>query len=209
MNFKNLVIYFLSFLLLVSCSTDEASPTESILDYANLEIGNYWVYQWYEIEPDGTESLFGQRDSVFISSDTLINGRTMYVRYTSDERNTRSSILFDSANTLYSYPDKEVLFTLDTTVKTSRNFGPLEDPLAIGYYSLQRNSTLVQVPAGDFECINFEGIIESQEQDYPYGKRLNSNYYSKNIGSVLTTTNLYTSPNDLEIRLVSFGKNIR
>ena len=63
------------------------------------------------------------------------------------------------------------------------------------------------VPAGQFDCINFQGTIESLQLDYPHGTRFNNNFYAKDVGLVKLTTQFYSQPNDLEMRLVDYGRD--
>ena len=204
--FGPISILLFSFLT-ISCSQEEIKPTVSISEYSKLEIGNYWVYEWFEISPNGTEEPYGKIDSVYIAKDTLIQDHTYFIKSGTFLGNESMNILFDSANSLYDYTTKEIQFTIDPTKKSIRNFGSSDSPLAIGTYSLNIESESVDVPAGTFDCLNYEGKIESTESDYAYGTRLNSNLYSSSVGLVKITTNYYSSPNNLEMRLVRYGKN--
>ncbi|MEP4534723.1 MAG: hypothetical protein ABJ004_16650 [Cyclobacteriaceae bacterium] len=206
MKLKALTIVFATISLLTSCSDEAVSPTQNVTEFTNLEIGNYWVYDWFEIEPDGTESSFNKSDSLYIEKDTTIFNRTYFVRSGTFLGKSKRELLFDSANSIFLYPSRELLFTLDESVEITVNYGSEENPIAIGTYSLDRNETTIVVPAGEFECLNYRGLTESLEADYPYGTRINSNLYSKGTGLILMQTQFYSSPNDLEMRLVKSGK---
>ena len=202
-----LTLCLVSISLFFGCSSDEVTPSTSILDFVNIEVGNYWIYEWYEIEPDGTTSSFNTRDSLIIVGDTLISGKRFFIRSGTLLGGDRTELLlFDSLNSIFTYPAKEMLFTLDDTIEETKNYGPKEDPVASGKYSLSDEVSSITVPAGEFECLNYQGLIEPLQQDYEYGTRINSNLYSHGVGLVLMKTQFYSSPNDLEMRLVSFGK---
>lgn len=203
-----LILCSLTILLFTSCSDDDAQPVvETLSDYINFEVGNYWVYEWYEIQPDGTESSFAKRDSLYISADTLIDGRRFWIRSGTFLGNENRWILFDSAEALFTYPDRVALFSLDPNMETTSYFGLPDSPIAVGTYMLNPVSSTLRVPAGDFESLNFEGRIESLQTNYQHGTRFNDNWYAKGIGLVQLKTQFYVLPSDLEMRLVDFGKN--
>ena len=47
------------------------------------------------------------------------------------------TLLFDSANSLFSYPERDLLFTLDINQESTRDFGLGDDPVATGNYALK------------------------------------------------------------------------
>jgi len=79
MKYLPTIIFVFLLLLTLSCSNEEVSPNKTIVTYMNLEIGNYWVYEWVEIDDLGAASPLNQRDSVFIEKDTIIDGKTYSV----------------------------------------------------------------------------------------------------------------------------------
>lgn len=188
-----------------ACSEEELSPTASILEFANLEVGNYWIYDWYEITPDGQESSYATRDSIFIEGDTLISGRRYLIRTGTHRGHLRRELLFDSAMSIYRYPFRDILFTLDDEVEVTKSFGHGDNIIAVGTYSLESATTSVTVPAGQFECFSYTGTIESVLPDYQHGTRYNSYLYSNEVGLVLMRTHFFSSPNNLEMRLVDYG----
>ena len=205
---KLLTYCSLTILLFTACSEEELRPVEmtTINDYAQLEVGNYWVYDWYEIQPDGSESLYGQRDTLRISEETQVDGRTYFIRSGTFLGQVRKEMIFDSAQSIYTYPDRVAVFSIDPTLETTSYFGLPQSPIAVGTYQLEPTRQLLQVPAGNFECLNFKGTIESLQIGYEHGTRFNDNWYAKDIGLVQLKTQFYALPSDLEMRLVAFGK---
>lgn len=49
-------------------------------NYLPLKVGNYWVYQQFRVDSDGTENATNIIDSCYIEKDTAINGM-MYYKY--------------------------------------------------------------------------------------------------------------------------------
>ncbi|NQZ76448.1 MAG: hypothetical protein HRT61_10110 [Ekhidna sp.] len=206
MKLKALTTALVAILLFASCTDEEVAPTQNVIEFTDLKIGNYWVYDWFEIDPDGTESSLNKRDSLYIEKDTTILNRTYLIRSGTFLGTKTRELLYDSANAIFIYPSRQVLFTLDESVKTTVNHGPQNNPIAYSTYSLDLNETTIVVPAGEFECLNYGGLTKSLEADYPYGTRINSNLYSNGTGLILMKTQFYSSPNDLEMRLVKSGK---
>src|SRR5512138_3455758 len=65
---------------LLSCnkSDDSSSPPPADVDYMALKVGNYWIYQNYDIDTNGVATPTDDWDSAYISKDTVVNGKTYY-----------------------------------------------------------------------------------------------------------------------------------
>ncbi|MEP2024495.1 MAG: hypothetical protein ABJH98_11510 [Reichenbachiella sp.] len=209
---KNLTYFTFFFLTLLACSENDMSSDfetdTSIVGFMNLSVGHYWVYEWYEITPNGEESYYGIRDSVYIKSDTLIEGHRMFVEAGTFLNQNQYSLIFDSANSVYHYPSRELKFTLDETKEVTTFFGPKDDPLAVGNFALTSDQVIVEVPAGTFECLSFGGLIDPLKEDYEHGSRVNTVSYAEMTGLVRKKCQFYQSPNDIEMRLIKHGKNL-
>lgn len=195
-------------LILISCDNEPVTPTNPIINLVSLKVGNYWVYEWYEINPtNGDVSNLSKRDSIIIEKDSVVANRTYYIKSSNlfGSSLRTKTVLFDSLNTIYSFPEREVILTLDKSVNYTKNFRTEDVLIAVGYYSLDSSSASIDVPAGTFQSINFKGRIESQEPNYQYGIRYNDNYYSDKVGLVKMRTQIYSAPNDIEMRLVRYG----
>lgn len=69
---------FLPVLMLISlfsCNkSDENDPQPPASeDFMALKVGNYWIYQNYDIDTNGVATPTDDWDSAYISKDTLIN----------------------------------------------------------------------------------------------------------------------------------------
>ena len=67
MSSKPVLIFVIAFVLF-SCSNNGVTPEESIAQFSNLEVGNYWIYEWYELDPSGNETQLPEVDSVIIQN---------------------------------------------------------------------------------------------------------------------------------------------
>ncbi len=196
---------------MAACSNNNEEPGAQLLitvsEFSQLEVGNYWIYDWYEVQPDGSETAMELRDTLRIESDTLIEGRTMFIRTGTFMGQPRREILYDSISHLRTYPERLAIFVFGSDEEFTRHFGPVDAPISIGTYRTNQTVENIEVPAGVFDCINFQGTIESLQLDYPHGTRFNNNLYARDVGLVKLTTQFYSQPSDLEMRLVDFGRN--
>ena len=70
---------------LLACEKEQGdeiiSPEQcnTIHDYSQLAIGNYWVYARYRYDSLGNETLLGSQDSLVVMGDTVANGQTFFV----------------------------------------------------------------------------------------------------------------------------------
>lgn len=60
--------------VVVEDSTDYSAKSE----YLPMEVGNYWVYDVYEIDSLGNERLLDYKDSTVITKDTIISGNRYF-----------------------------------------------------------------------------------------------------------------------------------
>lgn len=72
---KNLLLLSLFALLIAACKDKEELPPQTYPDYGNLKAGNYWIYQHFVLESDGTILPSPELDSVYVEKDTLIAGK--------------------------------------------------------------------------------------------------------------------------------------
>jgi len=202
-----LMIFFFSFIFLFSCSKEEIIVEESALNYVNLEVGNYWIYSRHREESDGSEADLNKTDTVTITGDTLISDRKYFIRSGSFWGQKRTELLFDSTNSIFIYPSRDLVFTLSEDISEMKEYGPPEKPLAVGAFSLDNSTINVSVPAGEFECLDFKGVVTSLDPDYQLGERIFNSQYAENVGLVFLQIPYYNTPVSLRMKLIEFGKN--
>ncbi|PWJ43195.1 hypothetical protein [Sediminitomix flava] len=208
---RKLFLIGLVFTLLFSCDKDDSSLTSpSLGNYFPLAIGNYWVYEHYQIDSLGNEIRRNQLDSVIISRDTLINGLQYFVLegnysfFNNEEHWGIIDILRDSAS--YLVNDKGRIrfsatnFTdaLDSFVETYQG-----DTIFVTTYQMDDLESQVIVPAGEFETLNYKGTT----LDFTLGTQspvYNNCYYAKNVGKVLESCTALNLPILLEKRLIRY-----
>ena len=205
---KSLLTLPLFCLLIIACTQETVLPTAepdavSAADYTHLKVGNFWVYDWYEIDPEGNSSFYS-RDTMLVAGSIQVEGHTAMELTGQRLGRDFSTVLFDSANSVYTYPERFLYFTLDSAVHEGV-IGPSESPFFTTSYYLVQGYQEVSVPSGTFECLNFQGKYVPQDQKYPYGTRYNDNLFAANIGMVKMKTNYAHSPNTLEGSLIAYG----
>ena len=62
-------------LLFISCTTNNDVDEKVDPNYFPMNVGNYWIYNYYEIDSLGNEKQIEGYDSILITKDTLINNR--------------------------------------------------------------------------------------------------------------------------------------
>jgi hypothetical protein len=84
---KNFMVIFLAALLtiLFSCKKDKVidniPPETTYPDFAKLKVGNYWVYQLFDVDTAGIGTPENKFDSCYIEKDTVINCKTYFKFY--------------------------------------------------------------------------------------------------------------------------------
>ncbi|MBK6753877.1 MAG: hypothetical protein IPG69_09845 [Flavobacteriales bacterium] len=83
---KNLIVTLTTTLLLFACKKEThqffpppAAESASVLEYAPLTVGNYWVYAIVYYDSAGTEIPTAYTDSVTVIGDSVVNGHTFSV----------------------------------------------------------------------------------------------------------------------------------
>ncbi|WP_421870985.1 hypothetical protein [Marinoscillum sp.] len=202
-------------LLAISCTeTDrEEIPYPILIDYdeindyqtsefMNLEVGNYWVYDWY-VENEAGKLEWWRTDSTYVASTRKVGNQTIYL-VVNDTRSvfgspgSNSNSLFDSANVIYSYPEREVMLTFSSEgVETFLNT-PVPLPI---HYEVERGELSLSVPAGSFECINYRGSYIHPER----GVDFTDNYYSRGVGLIQQNTQFQHNGQKVFRYLIRYG----
>lgn len=186
-------------------NNNNSSNANVSADFMPLAVGNYWVYEWYEIDSNGVEAYYNKRDSVYISKDTIINSNTYYkkegtflgsyevfgfVRDSNDYIvNSEGKIQFSSTN-----------FTDILRTDTFENVAYID-------YKMAHKDSSITVPSGIFTTYDFEGKVYDFDSLYQaqWGTQYIHNLYADSIGLVLEETFYHSQPyNKLQKRLVKY-----
>jgi len=207
---KYLVISLVIATFLFSCQDDDqvgATSPEETLELFPLALGNYWIYQVVKLDDLGNEEILPANDTVRIVGTTLINDEVYFRLEVSNffgfepspttvhVRDSSGFLVNDAGATLLSTTDfDEVVFSTET--------GP-----ARFEYTMESTPETVSVPLGDFECLNYSGIVTDiyDENTLP---REQFRFYSDGVGLVSSNIFFFSSNNfTWERRLIDFNLN--
>ena len=211
-------LFFLSIFVLFSfnaCKTDEPKPI--LYDsYLPMAVGNYWIYQNFAIKTDGTEVPLNSFDSIFIKSDTIINGQRYFAFFYRLSKNiiyqgggitTIPHYLRDSAGYIVEPANKNYKKFLSTTnFKDTLSVDTfyLDDyfkktPFAVTKSKMERDIIHTQVPNGSFDAIIRNEHCNWYIYKEEYNPKTLDNYvqtaqpmlFAKNVGLIKRTYYYY------------------
>lgn len=212
---NKILLFVTAIFLIIACNKEEPieeNPVEE-LSYYPQEVGNYWVYDHYWMDKDGTETFKENlRDSIVITHDTLINSNIYYVYEGTDCKmgirepevlkilrdsagylvNTEGDISFSSVNF-----EDELLFI--------NYILPDGDTMYTTSYRMNNQPITLKTPAGTFKALNFQGTLYDRDHSNP---RYLNNYHARGVGEVLNDYfYLSDSTRHNERRLVKYHVN--
>jgi len=216
------IFLFISILIVIilSCKkdneTEQTTPTSFIIypNFSSLKVGNYWIYQEFDIDENGFATPKNIFDSCYVEKDTLVNGKTYKKIIKPKPYSITQYDIFlerDSLNYIVN-SDGKILFS-------SRDFTSILDSR---YFMATSNDTLCQIirqmadknltlitPAGTFKTLNAKQTFFMFPDYIQYGNlRTMHTRYSENIGIVIETLPFYLlDPNYVERRLVRYHLN--
>lgn len=223
-NSKISSLFVIIALFTVACSDDDTtqqSPTTPVSydDYANLEVGNYWIYERvHRNKMNNSESSIPDIDSMYVSKDTVINNTTYYklegiVSFPAPNRPTfkllRDSLhyLIDQTGKIhFSSQDSLTIFSSEY-VEAAGSSAPDTVANLISKMGEMNQTTLTK--AGSYQTKSFMEIYNIRER---WVRDTSKNYrktkYAKNIGVVEEYFYPYHSSPNYEVRkLIRYGKN--
>jgi hypothetical protein len=153
-----------------------------------MKIGNYWIYNTYNIDSLGNETLNSLQDSVIITKDSVINGKTYFVFEgsafpTANPNRIIKMIARDSSGYLV-HTDGKILFSsvnFTDTLRTDKDSIGVNQSSYIITYRMEQTPNQLTVPAGNFNVIDYKGTLKSLAIP---ATRYTHNYYAKNIGLI-------------------------
>ncbi|MBA7563039.1 hypothetical protein ES708_04692 [subsurface metagenome] len=212
---KKLFVLGITVAILISCGKEDDSPLDPDLDsnlnYMPLEIGNYWVYQHFDIDALGNETALSRIDSVIITRDTIISLKRYFIlegtNYPYIPREWGIvDMLRDSSGYLVNHEGHirfaEDNFT-DTLVSKIEIIG--EDTLYTLTYKMEKPDHPITVPCGTYNVLNFRGTVYTPEKipgiENP---RYMNTYFADGTGKVLSTYFYLTRLSISEKRLIRY-----
>ncbi len=191
------------------------TPTTVYPNYSQLKVGNYWIYQQFELDSLGNETPKNIFDSCYVEKDTIINTYTYYKVFSPSEGlGTDYKYIRDSLHYIVSAYNGQILFSSQdfTTTFYSQYFqiaGSNSDTLAVLTAKMDDKNRSVTTPAGTFITSNMKEKISFNPSFQPsYRIRYRNNRYAENIGLVVETLPIWTTQLfTVERRLVRYHIN--
>ncbi|MBN1198753.1 MAG: hypothetical protein JXA23_05335 [Bacteroidales bacterium] len=196
-----------AFLLLASCNKDNSNdpPLLPGPDYRALKTGNYWIFEGYQQDSAGAFQPTGDTDSAYISGDTVINGKTYFIRHEKPFILTQTqqvSYLRDSSGYLVDHLGNilmsETNFSDTLKVDTTAPF------LYYGYAMMTGNDSLVSVPAGDIPSVTMRLTVIPADTAMHLPTRYAYWVYGENVGKIKTHLFFFAGDQHFEARLVRY-----
>lgn len=204
-------------LIAISCKDDDDdnTPTPVVYDnYTQLKVGNYWIYQRFDVDSSGTSTPTAIYDSCYIEKDTIIAGFTYYkmIRPSLDPQIQSKFFVKDSLHYYVEEGGKILFSSLDFTNTFDDYYitaSSLSDTICRVVKKMTEKDFLVSTPGGTFQTSN----CQSQYQMYPNwafagALRFLNTRFAKDVGIVTETLPFFAStPNHVERRLVHYHLN--
>jgi len=183
--------------------------------YSQLKVGNYWIYQRFEIDSIGNETALNKFDSCFIESDSIIHNQ-VYYKMMRPKVNGGSlqtyiiSFIRDSLHYIVNSGGQIIFSSLDYTT-TFQTGHELLNSDTVNYYYLKMDDINFQVntPLGNFNTLNYKLTMNFwPNYNMMGGTRYYHTRYAENVGIVTETITLYLfSPTQRERRLIRYHLN--
>ena len=193
---NTLIILTLASLATIGCkdANDEVYPAV-YPDFTNLKVGNYWIYERYNLDSNGVYTTLGIFDSTYVEKDTLINGQT-YFKYMDDWYGSPAghdaTFLRDSLHYLVNSSGR-IQFSsenfTDTLWQDHISFGVgSTDTICRIYCKMTDDNLPVNTPAGTFVSKNAQKVF-LMYPDFDNGGPVRNlqNRYAENVGLVEET----------------------
>lgn len=158
---KFVLAIFAANLLFVSCKKEEKeanqAPVTKASDYFPMSVGNYWVYEMFEIDTNGNEVNMGWLDSVYISGTEEIRGETYYLFtrgnggpggcFTTSVRDSSGYLINWEGTILFAPDDFSDTLAIDVEMLNEM------DTLYVGYSNMEKVTDKISLKAGDFDAL--------------------------------------------------------
>lgn len=183
---KKLALLLLVLIAFSGCQKEKQRTMYKISssDYYPMTVGSYWIYERTQIDTNGVETTTpDNNDSVYVSRDTLINGKTFAVFV--------GTIWWDPAQELYMRDSAGHVLSSSGTILDLTNFSGILDfyhdssGMSDATTYMEHPPGPITVPAGTFSTVDRVCRIDILIPSYPWGTpRYLHDYYALGVGRV-------------------------
>ncbi|TVR79382.1 MAG: hypothetical protein EA412_06635 [Chitinophagaceae bacterium] len=190
--------FFLLIIFLSACKKEDKPVNEDPADTHHFEIvtspGSYWVYDVYNIDSLGNETIKPKQDTVYLIGDTLINGYSYAIYEGGYFGMKRTQVLRDSTGYLVS-ENGTIMMSYTNSSDTLDLF---EDQLNsyISFIIMDETDHSIDVPAGSFDVKrSLNTYFRPDGTDFTACNPTHTfnTYYASGIGEVLSQTSFYNN----------------
>jgi hypothetical protein len=209
---KRIMIMMLAFAAIFNSSCDKENPGEPIVtypDYGKLKVGNYWIYQHFQVDSNGVATPLDVFDSCYVEKDTILDGVTYVkmVRPPIIPTLGNFQLLKDSLHYIVNNGGR-IVFSSEDFTSSLYNYTSIRyngDTIYTVNVKMEDINEVVTTPAGDFATLNYKATYQMNPQYSLYHLRFIHNRYAKDIGMVVETFPFFSSqPTTTERRLVRY-----
>jgi hypothetical protein len=193
-------------------------PTPVYPTYLALKPGNYWIYELFQVNEDGSSKSLHEFDSSYVEKDTMIRGQNYRKIHKYDFAFQRPVVQYlkDSLHYIVNSNGKILFSSQDFTTEfnviyQTQKLNPSlpEDTLYRISLKMDDRKETVIVPCGTFDAYDAKTTYKPYP---PFDLKMDTRYmhsrYSKDVGLILETQSIYTTvPDFTEKRLVRYKVN--
>jgi hypothetical protein len=206
-------VLIITTILITSCSKDSNTSPGPAFDYTPMNVGNYWVYQRFDIDSAGNGTSTSVFDSVYIEKDTVTVAGTYYKMIAPDPFSSVPVVSYikDSLTYLVDINGNILFSSFDFTTIFSESIipGPNNDTIAYITRKMEDKNVSIVTPAGTFTTSDSRvTYFMGDGWTFAGSPRLRHHKYAPNIGLVVETLPFYVSmPTYVERRIVRYKVN--
>ena len=204
-------IIFLILILAIgfsSCKKDDPNPdpipTETVLEYFPLNVGNYWVYETSSCDSTWTDCHITKTDTVRITKDTLISNKKYFkIESTNPLNYYVPSFLRDSLDYIINNFGDIIMSNTDFNTIFGEEYIVSQDTLYHWSVKMQEENYNIEVPAGTYNCLDKELSFFRHQENFEH--EFNTHvYYAKGVGPIYHNWMYASTTAGIKQELVSF-----
>jgi hypothetical protein len=223
MHWKKLIGTLLILVFALGCQKDKAvffpeetQPVPVYKNYSQLKVGNYWIYQRFEIDGEGKATPTSVYDSCYVEKDTLINGNIYFKLYQPPYPSNYSPYLFVRDSLHFTITDRGmILFSSEDFSTTFHEYYfiiyPDNEADTVAHVSklMTDKDHPYFTPSGTHITSNFRITFDFYPKYSQAGTpRYAHTRYAENVGMVTQTLPFFVFiPSSYERRLVRYKVN--
>ena len=212
---KKIVLMLIGIIIVVSCKkkkheVEETPQSSSVITYPTYmpyKVGNYWIYERFNIDTLNNAISNGAIDSTYIEKDTVIRGNNYYKFVTKNIANPNMENTFPQDIGPFYYRDSlhYIISSAGRIVFSSQDFRNIFDSFGdnlsySAYTKMTSKDSIVVVPKGNYKTSYFRIYYTFYLLGNGLNKRnrLGGQCYAENIGII--SNRLAFFPNEFTSR---------